>query len=92
MVYPNGTIKFQQDQSYIHNSRVVQEWLSLPAEVEITDWLQRAPDMNHIESMLNEVKRTMRETWPVLPSRNSDEFEPSNRQIKFVSALRSINY
>ena len=29
--------------------------------------------MNPIENMWNEVKRTMQETWPVLPPRNSDE-------------------
>ena len=29
--------------------------------------------MNPIENMWSEVKRTMRETWPVLPPRNSDE-------------------
>ena len=29
--------------------------------------------MNPIESMWSEVKRTMQETWPVLPARNSDE-------------------
>ena len=29
--------------------------------------------VNPIEIMWSEVKRTMQETWPVLPSRNSDE-------------------
>ena len=29
--------------------------------------------MNRIENMWSEVKRTMQETWPVLPPRNSDE-------------------
>ena len=29
--------------------------------------------MNPIENMWSEVKRTMQETWPVLPPRNSDE-------------------
>jgi len=29
MLYPNGKIHFQQDHSSIHDSRVVQEWLSL---------------------------------------------------------------
>jgi len=31
------------------------------------------PDMNPIENMSSEVKRTMQEAWPVLPPRNSDE-------------------
>jgi hypothetical protein len=73
MLYPDVIIHFQQDQSSIHNSRVLQEWLSLQAEVELNDWPQRAPDMNHIENMWSEVNRTMHESWPVLPSRNSDE-------------------
>jgi len=29
--------------------------------------------MNPIENMWSEVKRTMQETWPVLPLKNSDE-------------------
>jgi hypothetical protein len=73
MLYPNGIIDFQQDQSSIHNSHVVQEWLSLQAEVKLNDWPQHAPDMNHIENMWSEVKRTMQKTWPVHPTRNSDE-------------------
>ena len=73
MLYPDGIIHFQQDHSYIHDSRVVQGWLSLQADVELIDWPPRAPDMNPIEDMWSEVKRTMQETWPVLPPRNSDE-------------------
>jgi transposase len=52
---------------------VVQERLLRQANVELFDWLPRAPDMNPIEKMWSEVKRTMQETWPVLPPRNSDE-------------------
>jgi len=29
--------------------------------------------LNPFENMWSEVKRTMQETWPVLPPRNSDE-------------------
>jgi hypothetical protein len=73
MLYPNGIIHFQQDYSSIHDSHVVQKWLLPQAEVKLTDWLLRAPDMNPIENMWSEVKRTMQETWPVLPPTNSDE-------------------
>jgi hypothetical protein len=73
MLYPDGIIHFQQDHSSIHDSRVVQEWLLLQAEVEFVDWPRQVPDMNPIENMWSEVKRTMQETWPVLPLRNSDE-------------------
>jgi len=73
MLYPNGIIHLQQDHSYIHNSRVVQEWLSQQADVELIDWPLQVPDMNPIKNMWSEVKRTMKETWPALPPRNSDE-------------------
>ena len=72
MFYPEGTINFQQDPSSIHDSRVVQEWLSLQADVELIEWPRRSPDLNPIENMWSEVKRTMQETWHVLPPRNSD--------------------
>jgi len=56
MLYPDGIIHFQQDQSSIHDSHVVQEWLSLQADVELTDWLPRVPDMNPIENTWSEAK------------------------------------
>ena len=54
----------------IHYSRVVQEWLSLQADFDLPPW---TPDMNTIENIWSEVKRTMQETWPGLSPRNSDE-------------------
>jgi hypothetical protein len=73
MLNPNGIIHFQQDHSSIHDSHVVQEWLSLQADVKLIDWPPGAPNVNPVENMWSEVKRTMQETWPVLPPRNSDE-------------------
>jgi len=73
MLYPDGIIHLQQDHSSIHDSHVVQEWLSRQANVEFIDWPPRAPDMIPIENMWSEVKRTIQETWLVLPPRNSDE-------------------
>ena len=73
MLYLEGMIHLQQDHSSIYDSRVAQEWLSRQVDVELLDWPPRAPDMNPIENMWSEVKRTMQETWPVLPPRNSDE-------------------
>jgi hypothetical protein len=73
MLYPDGVIHFQQDHSSIHDSRVVQEWLLLQANVKVIDWPLRAPDMNPIKNMWSKVKRTMQGTWLVLPPRNSDE-------------------
>ena len=68
-----SAIHLQQDHSSIHDSRVVQEWLLRQADIEITDLPPRAPDMNPVENMWSEVKRTMQESWSVLPPRNSDE-------------------
>jgi hypothetical protein len=73
MLYPENIIHFQQDHSSIHDLRVVQEWLSLQAHVELIDWPPRAPDMNPIENMWSEVKRKLQETWPALSPRNSDK-------------------
>jgi hypothetical protein len=50
MLNPNGIIHFQKDQS-IHDSRVVQDWLSLQTDVELIDWPPRAPGINRIEKM-----------------------------------------
>ena len=72
MLYPDGIIHLQQHHS-IHDSHVVQECLSRQADIDIIDCPPRAPDMNPIENMWSEVKRTMQETWPVLPPINSDE-------------------
>ena len=87
MLYPDGIIYLQQDYSSIHDSRVIQEWLSRQADVELLDWPPRAPDMNPIENIWREVKRTMQETWPVLPPRNSDEvwaFVSDTRGMKLL--------
>jgi hypothetical protein len=73
MLYPDDIIHFQQDHSSSHDSCVIQEWLSLQADVELIDWPPRTPDMNPIKNMWSEVKRTKQETWPVLPPRNSNE-------------------
>jgi transposase-like protein len=46
MLLPDSIIRFQQDHSSVHDSRVVQEWMSLQAEVELIDWPPHAPYMN----------------------------------------------
>ena len=62
MLYPDGIIHLQQDHPFIHDSPVVQEWLSWQADVELIDWPPRAPDMNPIENMWSEVKRALIES------------------------------
>ena len=61
-LYPRGIIQFQQDHSSIHDCRVVQEWILLQADIELTDWPPLVPDMNLIENTQSEMKRTMHET------------------------------
>ena len=73
MFYTDFIIHLQQDHSSFHDSRVVQVWLSRQVEVEFIDWPPRAPDMNPVENMWSEEKRSMQETWPFLLPRNSDE-------------------
>ena len=92
MFYPVGIIHFRQDYSSIHDSRVVKVWLSKKADVELIDWPQRAPDMNPIENMWPEVKRTMNETSPVLPPRKSDELRTlvSNAWDEVASSQRYV--
>jgi hypothetical protein len=62
MLYPDGIIHLQQDHSSNHDSRVVQEWLSRQAVVELIAWTPRTPDMNPIENMWSEVKRALIES------------------------------
>jgi len=37
-LYPDGIIHLQQDHSSIHDSHVLQEWLSQQADIKLTDW------------------------------------------------------
>ena len=62
MLYPDGIIHLQQDYSSIHDPRVVQEWLSRQADIELIDWTPRELDMNPIENMWIEVKRALIES------------------------------
>jgi len=68
MLYSDVITHLQQDHFSIHDSRVVQEWLTRQADVELLDWPPRAPDMNPIENMWSEVKRTMHEHLACPPS------------------------
>ena len=67
MLYPDVIMHLQQDHFSIHDSRVVQERVPWQANVELLDRPLQAPHMNPIEKMWSEVKRTMQETWLVVP-------------------------
>jgi hypothetical protein len=62
MLYDKGIIQCHQDHSSIHDCSVVQEWMLLQADIELTDWPPQASDMNLIENLWSEVKKAMHET------------------------------
>lgn len=49
--YPDGTIYLAQDNSAIHRSQVVQEWLASHPDIEIIQWPAKSPDLNPIENL-----------------------------------------
>ena len=71
-LYPDGIIKFQQDQSPVHKSQLVQNWFSSQTEVELIDWPPCGADLNPIENVWAEIKRTMSENWPDPPPRTKE--------------------
>ena len=53
--------------SSTQNSSLFQEWLSWQADIELTDWPPRSPDLSTIEDTWMEMKKIMQETWSDLP-------------------------
>lgn len=49
--YPEGRIYLAQDNSSIHSSRLVQEWLAGQPDVELIRWPAKSPDLNPIENV-----------------------------------------
>ena len=73
MPYPDVTIQFPA-RPLLHSRFPCSSRMAVAVGRRRTlDWPPRAPDMNPIENMWSEAKRTMQETWPVLPPRTSDE-------------------
>jgi hypothetical protein len=70
-MYPDGVINFQQDQSPVHKSQLLQGCLADQNEVELLDWPPYGSDLNPIEHVWVEMKRVMAENWPD-PSRASN--------------------
>ena len=67
VLYPEGVIQFQQDNSPIHTCQMVQEWFARQDQVDLVDWPPYAADLNPIENVWWETKRTMSENWPDPP-------------------------
>ncbi|PZC75250.1 hypothetical protein B5X24_HaOG206512 [Helicoverpa armigera] len=49
--YPEGTIYLCQDNSSVHSSRAVQEWLQTQSDIELIRWPSKSPDLNPIENL-----------------------------------------
>ncbi|CAH0721249.1 unnamed protein product, partial [Brenthis ino] len=51
LVNPEGTVYLAQDNSAIHRSQAVQDWLASHPDIEILQWLAKSPDLNPIENL-----------------------------------------
>jgi hypothetical protein len=56
-LYHSGVIQFKSKHSSI--SCAVQECLSLQTYINLTDWPPQAPDLNPIENMMCDIKKTV---------------------------------
>jgi hypothetical protein len=63
-MYRDGVINFQQDQSPVHNSQFLQEWLEDQNEVEFLDWPTCGADLNPIKNVCVLSPRVMAKNWP----------------------------
>jgi hypothetical protein len=63
--------QFQHDDSSVHETHFVQEWLSLQADIKLTGWPPQAPNMKPIHNVWGQLKRKMQETWPIIPPRTA---------------------
>lgn len=51
VAYPQGQIYLIQDNSSVHRSRLVKEWLSLQEDITVLNWPSKSPDLNPIENL-----------------------------------------
>jgi hypothetical protein len=58
-MYPDGVINFQQEQSSVHKSQLLQRWLADQNEVELLDWPPCGADLHPIEN-----GRRRNASWP----------------------------
>lgn len=51
VAYPEGQIYLVQDNSSVHRSRLIQEWLTSQTDITVFDWPSKSPDLNPIENL-----------------------------------------
>lgn len=51
VAHPQGQIYLVQDNSAVHRSRLVRDWLSSPDDITFFTWPSKSPDLNPIENL-----------------------------------------
>src|SRR5262249_15042686 len=70
----DGTLRFQQDNSGLHNAASTQTWLQEHG-VEYIDWPPFSPDLNPIEHAWALLKRAIRRKYPHLRHLKDNELD-----------------
>lgn len=87
--------------SSTHNSHLLEEWLSRQADLELSDWPPRSPDLNTMNVNVKGDEKKMQDAWPDLPrgctdvtcilvSDNLNEPEAIHSQLCVPYLIKSI--
>ena len=60
--YGGGPVKFIQDQSPIHKSRIVKQWFEEQPAIEVLPWPPKGADLNPIENVWGEMMTDLNDT------------------------------
>lgn len=74
---PHMPITLVQDNSSIHKSKMVREWLDLHPDIIVIDWPPKGCDLNPIEHMW----AVMKQDWKVGEPRNATAVEETARRV-----------
>lgn len=51
VAYPEGQIYLVHDNSSVHKSKIVRDWLNYQKNITVFEWLTKSPDLNPIENL-----------------------------------------